>query len=53
MHHRTVHRAGDERTWWKQSKIDPLKIACKLWKHTRVIEGLIRPTRPQAVIASS
>jgi hypothetical protein len=47
MHHRAVHRAGDERTWWKQTSIDPLKIARKLWKHTRVNEGLIRPTGPQ------
>ena len=42
MHHRAVHRAGDERTWWKQTSIDPLKIARKLWKHTRVNEGRIR-----------
>jgi hypothetical protein len=39
MHHRAVHRTGDERTWWKQARIDPLKIARKLWKHTRVHEG--------------
>jgi hypothetical protein len=45
MHHRTVHRAGDERTWWKQTAIDPLKIASKLWKHTRVNEGRIPADR--------
>jgi ERF superfamily protein len=46
VHHRAVHRAGDERAWWKQASIDPLKVARKLWKHTRVNEGLIRPTGP-------
>ena len=43
VHHRAVHRAGDERAWWKQTSIDPLKIARKLWKHTRVNEGRIPP----------
>jgi hypothetical protein len=42
-HHRAVHRAGDERAWWQTAGIDPLKVARKLWKHTRVNEGRIRP----------
>ena len=45
-HHRAVHRAGDERAWWKAAGIDPLKVARKLWKHTRVNEGRIAPDRP-------
>jgi ERF superfamily len=45
VHHRAVHRAGDERAWWKQTSIDPLKVARKLWKHTRVNEGRIPPDR--------
>jgi ERF superfamily len=36
IHHRAVHRAGDERAWWKTTGIDPLKVACKLWKDTLV-----------------
>jgi ERF superfamily len=44
-HHRAVHRAGDERGWWQTIGIDPLKVARKLWKHTRVNEGQIRPDR--------
>jgi hypothetical protein len=43
VHHRAVHRAGDERAWWTATGIDPLKVARKLWKHTRVNEGRIRP----------
>jgi hypothetical protein len=44
-HHRAVHRAGDERAWWQTAGIDPLKIARKLWRHTRVKEGRLRPAR--------
>jgi ERF superfamily len=43
VHHRAVHRAGDERAWWTATGIDPLKVARKLWKHTRVNEGRFRP----------
>jgi hypothetical protein len=28
-HHRALHRAGDERAWWKESGIDPIKVARK------------------------
>jgi ERF superfamily len=38
-HHRTVHRAGNEQAWWQTAGIDPLKVARKLWKHTRTGEG--------------
>ncbi len=44
-HHRAVHRAGDERAWWRTAGIEPLKIARKLWKHTRISEGRILPER--------
>jgi hypothetical protein len=44
-HHRAVHRAGDERAWWQATGIDPVKVARKLWKHTRMNEGLLRPDR--------
>ena len=50
VHHRAVHRAGDERAWWKQASIDLLKVARKLWKQTCVNEGRIRPVQaPQSV----
>jgi hypothetical protein len=35
-HHRAVHRAGDEKAWWQQAGVEPLKIARKLWKFTRL-----------------
>jgi len=42
-HHRAVHRAGDEKAWWKQADIDPIQAARKLWNHTRIDEGRIEP----------
>jgi hypothetical protein len=33
-HHRAVHRSRDERAWWKQAGIDPIKVARRLWKAT-------------------
>jgi hypothetical protein len=35
-HHRAVHRAGDERAWWKAAGIDPVKTARQLWRQTRL-----------------
>jgi ERF superfamily len=43
VHHRAVHRARDERTWWQTAGIDPIKVARKLWKDTRIDEGRIEP----------
>src|SRR5439155_27336703 len=48
-HHRAVHRARDERAWWQVAGIDPIKVAHKLWKATRIDEGRIEADRtPQA-----
>jgi ERF superfamily protein len=38
-HHRAVHRAGDEQTWWKAAGIDPVKVARQLWRQTRLDDG--------------
>jgi hypothetical protein len=51
-HHRAVHRAGAEEAWWKQAGIDPIKIARKLWKQTRMEEGRIEPDPPAQDAAS-
>jgi hypothetical protein len=34
-HHRLVHRSRDERAWWRQAGIDPIKVARRLWRETR------------------
>jgi ERF superfamily protein len=36
-HHRAVHRSRDERTWWRQAAIDPIKVARRLWKQTHAL----------------
>jgi hypothetical protein len=36
IHHRAVHRVSDERAWWKLVRVDPIKVARKLWKSSRL-----------------
>jgi hypothetical protein len=45
-HHRAVHRSRDERAWWKQAGINPIKIARKLWRETRGM-GKRPPEEPE------
>jgi ERF superfamily len=35
VHHRELHRHGDEAAWWQKTKIDPLPIARRLWQRAR------------------
>jgi len=46
-HHRAVHRSRDERAWWRQADIDPIKVARRLWKETHGM-GLRRSQRPES-----
>ena len=39
VHHRAVHRSSNEPAWWKGAGIDPIKIARKLWRQTRLTPG--------------
>jgi hypothetical protein len=34
LHHRELHRRGNERAWWQKLAIDPLVIAASLWAKT-------------------
>ena len=34
LHHRELHRRGNERAWWQSQGIDPLAIAASLWART-------------------
>jgi hypothetical protein len=34
-HHRELHLRGDERTWWQQFNVDPMRVASALWARTR------------------
>src|SRR6516165_8767606 len=35
VHHRELHRSGDEAAWWRRLNIDPLPVALRLWQRTR------------------
>jgi ERF superfamily len=35
LHHRDLHRYGDEASWWAAVHIDPLPIALELWRRSR------------------
>jgi hypothetical protein len=52
VHHRAVHRACDEQAWWQAAGIDPIKVARKLWKDTRINEGRIEPEGSPQVAAA-
>jgi hypothetical protein len=34
LHHRELHRRGNERAWWQKQGINPLVIAASLWTKT-------------------
>ena len=46
VHHREVHRLGNEQSWWQAAGIDPLSVAQKLWNRTRVNEGRVDADEP-------
>src|SRR6478752_1910028 len=35
VHHRELHRSGNEVAWWRKLNIDPIPVALKLWQQTR------------------
>jgi hypothetical protein len=37
LHHRELHRRGDERAWWQTQGIDPLPIAAAFWVRTHAV----------------
>jgi hypothetical protein len=44
IHHRAAHRAGDERAWWEQVGIDPVKVARELWRKACLSDGTLQPS---------
>jgi hypothetical protein len=43
LHHRELHRHGDEAAWWRGLKIDPAPIAFALWRSTHHNGGFCAP----------
>ena len=37
LHHRELHRRGNERAWWESQAIDPLVTAAILWGRTHTV----------------
>jgi hypothetical protein len=35
LHHRALHRSGDEAAWWAEQQVEPLPVAQDLWTKTR------------------
>jgi hypothetical protein len=40
LHHRELHRRGDERAWWGRQGIDPLPFAAALWERTHAVDSV-------------
>src|SRR6204780_69366 len=53
VHHRELHRPGDEAAWWQKTRIDPLPIARRLWQQPRLNGTAVavdRDTGPRSAI---
>jgi hypothetical protein len=37
LHHRGLHRRGNERVWWQNQGTDPLPVAATLWARTHAV----------------
>ena len=42
VHHRELHRSGNEAAWWRKLSIDPVPVALRLWQQTRA-DGELAP----------
>ena len=40
LHHRELHRRGNERAWWDKQGIDPLPVAANLWAQTHAVASV-------------
>jgi hypothetical protein len=34
LHHRELHRYGDEASWWAAINVDPIPVAFELWRRS-------------------
>jgi hypothetical protein len=52
IHHRLVHRVGNEAAWWHDVGIDPVAVARNLWGQTRSDAGRPAPATKEHGIAT-
>ena len=45
VHHREIHRCGDEAAWWNRAGIDPTAVARALWLKTHPLPSIIGQAR--------
>jgi hypothetical protein len=45
VHHRVLHRHGDEAAWWANVNIDPVPLTLELWQRTRGLAEAAAPDR--------
>jgi hypothetical protein len=54
VHHRELHRSGDEAAWWRRLDIDPVPVALRLWQQTRADgESVQAPANTAALTSRS
>ena len=41
LHHREIHRHGDEAAWWTRAGIEPLPVALTLWRQTHPLGATV------------
>jgi hypothetical protein len=46
IHHREVHRVGDEAEWWNRFGVDPHLVAAALWAQTRPVRSVAALSNP-------
>ena len=51
VHHRELHRSGDELARWRRLNIDPLPVALRLWQQTRADDEPAPMTNTDAITA--
>jgi hypothetical protein len=51
-HHREVHRASDEASWWGNAGIDPISAARTLWTETHPLRSVAEAPKPDRSTAS-
>jgi hypothetical protein len=48
LHHRELHRYGDEASWWAGINVDPLPIALDLWRRSRASQNQVLEFPPNS-----
>jgi ERF superfamily len=54
LHHRELHRHGNEAAWWQSMRLDPLPIARGFWQRERLTESVDKngAANPQFITAT-